>query len=179
MMPELEAAARSWLADPEMIPGFEMPRYARALARLWHYPSLRGSWGSLVLYRTDVRRFRPTNMVPVCEVKWDRPVDARIVEIPASNPIVAMKPSVTFRQALLPAELLARRYDALQALEFRPFSPSGPGTDGFTRGVEARFGFGSTFISWWGPTPVGLEPLVAWYTETWAEVRRAIEGGSA
>lgn len=179
MLPELEATARNWLAEPEMIPGFEMPRYARALARLWHYPSLRGPWSSLVLYRTDPRRFKPASMVPVCEVEWDRSTDARIVETPGSNPVGAMKPSVTFCQALLPAEVLDRRYDALQALAFRPFSPSGPGTDGFTRGVEARFGFGSASVSWWGPGPVGLEPLAAWYAETWDEVRRAIDGGSA
>ncbi len=177
-MPNLESLARDWLAEPELIPGFDKPLYARAHIRLWHYPSLRGPWSSLVLYRTDPRRFRPAGMAPVCEVKWDRRADARSTDSPGSSSLVPPNPSVTFRQALLPAEALARRYEALQELEFRPFSPSGVGTDGFTRGVEARLGFGTTIISWWGPAPAGLAPLVAWYAETWDEVRCAIDSGS-
>lgn len=176
-MPELESLARNWLAEPELIPGFKRLRYARALVRLWHYPSLRGPWSSLVLYQTDPRRFTPTNATPVCEVKWDRPTDARLAGNSGSDSLTPTSPSITFRQALVPADLLARRFEALQGLEFRPFSLSGIGTDGFTNGVEARLGFGTTIISWWGPPPVGLKPLVEWYAEVWDEIRCAIESG--
>jgi hypothetical protein len=111
-------------------------------------------------------------MSPLVEVKWDREADAELVQM--ADPVVRAPetPSVTWRRCLVATESVRRRYEALQQLVFQPFSPSGIGADGFTRGVEARLGLGATSIAWWGGAPDGLEPLARWYAETWDYVQR-------
>jgi len=170
----LESVAREWLAQPERIPLFERPRVARRRVRLWHHPSLRGPWVSLLLYEGDARRFHPSGMSPAFEVTWDRGRDAELVRVGEPTAAAPESPSVTWRRCLLPTELVQRRYQALQRLVFRPFSLSGIGTDGFTRGVEGTLGFGATSIAWWGTAPEDFEPLARWYEEVWDEVRRGM-----
>lgn len=60
MLGQLESVAARWLARPAEIPRFQAPRFARLRVRLWHYPSLRGPWVSVLLYQGDARRFRPS-----------------------------------------------------------------------------------------------------------------------
>lgn len=167
--------ALEWLVRPEGMPHFEPPRYARRWMRLWHYPSLRGPWVSLFLYEGDARRFQPSGSSPLFEVAWDRPADAKLVRGADPTARAPATPSVAWRRCLVATETVRRSYDALQHLVFRPFAPSGLGTDGFTRGVEARLGLGSTSIAWWGNTPDGMAPLVRWYEETWNDVQRGLD----
>jgi hypothetical protein len=72
-------------------------------------------------------------------------------------------------------DIMAGYYEALQRLTFNAFSPSGPGTDGYVRGVEAVLGNGATSVAWWGPAPEGLKPLARWYDETWDALQRHLD----
>jgi hypothetical protein len=171
MRRQLELVAARWLAQPAEIPHFEAPRFARVRLRLWHYPSLRGPWASVLLYQVDARRFRPTGMAPVVEVSWDRGLDGARVPAPASA-VAESVPSVSWRQCLLPRDVVEGYCEALQRLTFNAFSPSGPGMDGSVRGVEAVLGNGAASVAWWGPAPEGLSPLAKWYDETWEAIQR-------
>jgi hypothetical protein len=118
-------------------------------------------------------------MSPLFEVTWDRDADVELVRMADEAARAPESPSVTWRRCLVATETVRRRFEALQQLAFHPFSLSGIGTDGFTRGVEARLGFGTTSIMWWGKAPDGFEPLARWYAETWNDVRREIDTARA
>lgn len=105
-------------------------------------------------------------MSPAFEVAWDRALDAERARGAAPAAAHGL-PSVSWRQCLLPTDVVAGYHEALQRLTFKPFSLTGHGTDGFVRGVEVALGFGATSVAWWGAAPEGLEPLARWYDETW------------
>lgn len=173
---QLQSTARDLLANPQKIPGFEGLYSLRWRMRLWHYPSLRGPWVSLFLYQGRHSPRSSPIEVPVCGVTWSRKEDTALARDADPSVPASVTPTVVARCWSIPREAFERRFSALQGLVFSPFSPSGVGTDGWTRGVEAKLGLGTTSIAWWGNPPAGFAPLVAWYDETWSEIHRSFSG---
>lgn len=83
------------------------------------------------------------------------------------------------RDAPLPADELARRLDALRALDLPAFGDSEPtGFDGETVGLETYRGFGIRRLTWWCDGPGEWRTLVEWFAAFEAFLEKAPAGAS-
>jgi hypothetical protein len=147
-----EQKAHAALTEPDQTA--PMLRRARAVLRLWHYPSF-GPYRAWLLWH-ELHAPEPV-AYRVRRVTWDRPGDAARL-VPSAEP----------RLLTADAALDIGRWRALEEeagrLRLPPFAfpKLGLGTHGETFGVEQEFFHHQQRFQWWCRPPEGWESMAEW-----------------